>query len=66
MDYSEFSSLAHVPLRSSNDYYTLTDILSNGMTIDGSHVNILAVIRSVSTKMHVGFSNVFTCIVCCI
>lgn len=47
MDYSEFSSLAHVPLRSSNDYYTLTDILSNGMTIDGSHVNILAVIRSV-------------------
>ena len=47
-DGADFTHLAHVPLRPSNDYYTLSDILMNGMSLDGAHVNLLAGIKSVS------------------
>ena len=46
-DYAEYTSLAHVPLRPLNDYYTLTDVLANGNSLEGSHINILAVVRDV-------------------
>ncbi len=42
------SALAHVPLRPSNDYYTLSDILMNGTSLNGSLVNILFGIKSVN------------------
>ena len=47
-DYTEYSSLVHVPLRPPSDYYTLTDILANGHSLDGATANILAAIRTVS------------------
>ena len=47
LDYTEFSALAHIPLRLPNDYYTLSEVLSNGQSLDGSAVNILAIVRHV-------------------
>ena len=47
-DYTEYTSLAHVSLRPSNDYYTLGDILANGTSLEGNHINILAAVRDVS------------------
>lgn len=49
-NYSQLSSLAHIPLRPSNDYYTLSDIFTNGQSLDGSLLNILAAIGSVCYK----------------
>ena len=42
-------TLAHIPLRPSNDYYTLTDILVNGSSLNGSLVNMLVGIKFVRT-----------------
>ena len=47
LDYTEYSSLVHVPLRPPSDYYTLSDILANGSSLDGATANILAAIRRV-------------------
>ena len=46
-DYTDFTALAHVPLRPPNDYYPLNDILSSGQALEGAHINILAIIRHV-------------------
>lgn len=46
-DYTDYTSLAHIPLRPLNDYYPLNDILSSGQTLEGSHVNLLAIVRHV-------------------
>ena len=48
-DYTEFTALAHVPLRPPNDYSTLSDIISSGQTIDGAHLNILAIVKQVGS-----------------
>ena len=47
-DYSEYTALAHAPLRQATDCFALGDIVANGQAIDGSCVNILAVIKHVS------------------
>ena len=47
-DYTEFMALAHVPIRPPNDYYPLGDVLANGQALDGSHINILAIVKNVS------------------
>ena len=46
-DYTEFTALAHVPLRPPNDYYSLSDISASGQSLDGSHINILAIVKNV-------------------
>jgi len=46
-DYTEFTTLAHVPLRPPNDYYPLSDISTSGQSLDGSHINILAIVKNV-------------------
>ena len=46
-NYTEFTALAHVPLRPPNDYYTLSDVLSSGQSLDGSSINILAIVKHV-------------------
>ena len=46
-DYTEFTALAHVPLRPPNDYYPLSDISASGQSLDGSHINILAIVKNV-------------------
>ncbi len=47
-DYTEYTALAHMPLRPPSDYHTLSDIISAGQSMDGSHVNIQAVVKHVS------------------
>ena len=49
-DYTEFTALAHVPLRPPNDYYSLSDISASGQSLDGSHINILAIVKNVRNK----------------
>ena len=58
-DYTDFMALAHVPIRPPNDFYPLGDILSNGQALDGSHINILAVVKSVSLKVQCMVSSSF-------
>ena len=50
-NYTDFTALAHIPLRPPNDYYTLSDVLSNGQSLDGSSINILAIIKHVSDTL---------------
>ena len=52
LDYTEFSALTHIPLRPPNDYYTLSEVLRNGQSLDGSSVNILAIIKYVRTQIN--------------
>lgn len=54
-DYTDFTALAHIPLRPPNDYYPLSDILSSGQALEGSHINILAIVR------HVSLIHMYTC-----
>ena len=56
-NYTDFTALAHIPLRPPNDYYTLFDVLSNGQSLDGSSVNILAIIKHVSDTLGVGYTS---------
>jgi len=44
-DYNEFSSIAYLPIKDNNDYYTLADILAQKTSLNGSLVNILAVVK---------------------
>ena len=47
-DMSEFDKISHVPFKASNDFYTLGDIIANDQNLHGEHVNIQAVVKSVS------------------
>ncbi|KAM7148081.1 meiosis-specific with OB domain-containing protein isoform 1-T2 [Molossus nigricans] len=40
-------SLIHVPVKESQDYYSLGDIVANGHNLDGRIINVLAAVRSV-------------------
>lgn len=59
MNYTNFTALAHVPLRPSNDYYTLSDILSSGQSLGGSFINILAIVKHVRAPVNTSFYSIF-------
>uniref|UniRef100_W5MCJ8 Meiosis specific with OB-fold n=1 Tax=Lepisosteus oculatus TaxID=7918 RepID=W5MCJ8_LEPOC len=40
-------SLFHLPVKDSQDFYPLGDIIANGQSLDGKVINILAAVRSV-------------------
>ncbi|XP_052614949.1 LOW QUALITY PROTEIN: meiosis-specific with OB domain-containing protein [Peromyscus californicus insignis] len=40
-------SLIHLPVKESRDYYSLTDIVANGHSLDGRIINVLAAVRLV-------------------
>ncbi|XP_035876966.1 meiosis-specific with OB domain-containing protein isoform X3 [Phyllostomus discolor] len=40
-------SLIHLPVKESRDYYSLSDIVANGHSLDGRIINVLAAVRSV-------------------
>ncbi|XP_051023702.1 meiosis-specific with OB domain-containing protein [Acomys russatus] len=40
-------SLIHLPVKESQDYYSLADIVANGHSLDGRIINVLAAVRSV-------------------
>ena len=43
-----FNTLQHVPIRGNDNYYTLADVLSNGQGLHGEHINLLALLKTVS------------------
>ena len=47
-DTSVFDRISHIPVKTSNDFYTLGDIIANDQNLHGEHVNIQAVVKSVS------------------
>lgn len=47
---SEFDNISHIPIKASNDFYTLGDIIANDQNLHGEHVNIQAVVKSVSMQ----------------
>ena len=50
-DYDDFVTLAHIPIRSVDNFHTLASVLSQGtgqVNREGSLVNLLAAVRSVS------------------
>lgn len=49
-DMSEFNNISHIPIKASNDFYTLGDIIANDQNLHGEHVNIQAVVKSVSMQ----------------
>ncbi|XP_014662357.1 PREDICTED: meiosis-specific with OB domain-containing protein-like [Priapulus caudatus] len=42
----EFSNLLHLPIKQSSDFFSLYDVSYNGQTLQGEHVNLLAVVKS--------------------
>ena len=48
-DAADYGQLLQIPVRASNDYYTIADIEDNGQALHGQFVNLLAAVRSVST-----------------
>ncbi|XP_068673464.1 meiosis-specific with OB domain-containing protein-like [Montipora capricornis] len=46
-DTTEFDNISHIPIKTSNDFYTLGDIIANDQSLNGEHVNIQAVVKSV-------------------
>ncbi|KAK3768180.1 hypothetical protein RRG08_031719 [Elysia crispata] len=47
LDIEDYTHLIHTPTRPSNDFYTLEDIIANGMSLQGEHINILAVVKRI-------------------
>ncbi|RUS69304.1 hypothetical protein EGW08_022932, partial [Elysia chlorotica] len=47
LDIEDYTYLIHTPTRASNDFYTLEDIQANGMSLQGEHINILAVVKKI-------------------
>ncbi|XP_077865769.1 meiosis-specific with OB domain-containing protein-like [Saccoglossus kowalevskii] len=44
-DFANFNSIQHIPVKESNDYYTLADVITNGQNLHGQHINLLALVR---------------------
>lgn len=59
-NYTQFTALAHVPLRPPNDYYSLSDLLSSDQSLDGSNVNMLAIVKHVWEMLSLQSSYVYT------
>ena len=47
-DYTEFASLAHIPIRSVTECYKLNDIITAGNKLHNSHINLLVAVKNVS------------------
>ena len=47
----ELEAIAHIPVKPSNDYYTLNDVITSGQHLHGEHVNIQAVVKQVGSRI---------------
>lgn len=45
-----FTKLLHTPTKPANDFFTLSDIITNGSSLHEDHINILAAVRSVGAS----------------
>ncbi|XP_071963434.1 meiosis-specific with OB domain-containing protein-like isoform X2 [Antedon mediterranea] len=46
-DVDQFQSLLHQSIKEANDYYTLEDVIANGQDLNGHHINLLVLVKSV-------------------
>nr|XP_039259590.1 meiosis-specific with OB domain-containing protein-like [Styela clava] len=53
----ELKQLLHAPIRPNNDYYTLEELIEQGERMNGEYVNILAVVRKISSVQHLKTKN---------
>ncbi|XP_072043254.1 meiosis-specific with OB domain-containing protein-like [Amphiura filiformis] len=44
----QMTSLRHIPVRESDNYYTLSDVMTNGQGLHGEHINLLVLVKSIS------------------
>ena len=51
-DQAELSCLAHTPLHPVNECLSLTSLLSQGISTEGSHVSLIAAVRHVSIYIY--------------
>ena len=47
-DYTEFASLAHIPIRPVTECYKLNDIITASNKLHGTHLNLLVAVKNVS------------------
>ena len=47
---TKMTSLRHIPVRESDNYYTLSDVVTNGQGLHGEHINLLALVKSVGAR----------------
>ncbi|XP_013380147.1 meiosis-specific with OB domain-containing protein-like [Lingula anatina] len=53
----KYYSLQSIPIKASNDFYTLGDIIANGQNLHNAVVNLLAVVRSVGSPKDIVTKN---------
>lgn len=56
-EFPELKKLLHAAIRPHNDYYTLEEIFEQGERMDGEYVNILVVVRKISSIQHLKTKN---------
>ncbi|XP_022089351.1 meiosis-specific with OB domain-containing protein-like [Acanthaster planci] len=44
-----YSTLQHIPIRESDNYYTLADVIANGQGLHGDHINVLVLLKTIGT-----------------
>ncbi|KAI0214862.1 hypothetical protein LSAT2_033122 [Lamellibrachia satsuma] len=44
-DLGSYNTLFHIPVKPSNDFYTIADILTNGQVLHGQYISILAAVK---------------------
>ena len=47
-DYTEFASLAHIPIRPVTECYKLNDVITASNKLHGTHLNLLVAVKNVS------------------
>ncbi|XP_077980792.1 meiosis-specific with OB domain-containing protein-like [Glandiceps talaboti] len=46
-DFANFNSIQHIPIKDTSDYYTLGDVITNGQSLNGEHINLLALVKEI-------------------
>ena len=49
---ADYVRLMHVPVKPHNDYYTISDIITNGQDMNGDIVSMMAVVKQVPVHVH--------------
>ncbi|XP_038064196.1 meiosis-specific with OB domain-containing protein-like [Patiria miniata] len=40
-----YNPLQHIPIRESDNYYTLADVIANGQSLHGEHINVMVLLK---------------------
>ena len=47
LDLGGYSLLQYIPTKANSDFYILEDVLANGQSLEGEHINLLVAVRKV-------------------